>query len=142
MGHDSRPKHVWRHPVQVTLRAVSPAPSLRSAQIFPAVRAAIARPSNSGFRVIHFSVQRDHIHLIVEADSDKDLRAGIQGLAHPYRARSKSRDRSPRAPLAGSLPRARVADAARGAREPRLRAHELPQAPRRGAGPRPLQLGA
>jgi putative transposase len=33
------------------------------------------------FRVVHFSVQTDHVHLIVEADAADNLRAGINGLA-------------------------------------------------------------
>jgi len=32
-------------------------------------------------RVAHFSVQTDHVHLIVEADAADSLRAGINGLA-------------------------------------------------------------
>jgi hypothetical protein len=30
---------------------------------------------------VHFSVQRDHVHLIVEADAPRRLARGIQGLA-------------------------------------------------------------
>jgi hypothetical protein len=31
--------------------------------------------------VLHFSVQHDHVHLLVEADGHTGLRRGIQGLA-------------------------------------------------------------
>jgi hypothetical protein len=34
-----------------------------------------------GFRVIHFSVQRDHLHLLVEADTPLRFTRGLQGLA-------------------------------------------------------------
>jgi REP-associated tyrosine transposase len=34
-----------------------------------------------GFRVLHFSVQADHLHLLVEADRPTGLARGIQGLA-------------------------------------------------------------
>jgi REP element-mobilizing transposase RayT len=33
------------------------------------------------FRVVHFSVQRDHVHLIIEAGGRDALVRGIQGLA-------------------------------------------------------------
>jgi putative transposase len=33
------------------------------------------------FRVVHFSVQRDHIHLMLEADDKRALSRGIAGLS-------------------------------------------------------------
>ena len=33
-----------------------------------------------GFRLIHFSVQGNHIHLIVEADSTEQLSRGMQSM--------------------------------------------------------------
>jgi len=81
MGHDRRPRHDARCPVQVTLRAVARAPSLRSNAVFPVVRRALARSSRGGLRVVHYSVQQDHVHLIVEADGRILLQRGVQGLA-------------------------------------------------------------
>jgi hypothetical protein len=80
MAHDRRPEHDARHPVQVTMRATN-APNLRTERFFPVVRAAIGRASRSGFRIVHFSVQQDHLHLIVEAGDRLALRNGIRGLA-------------------------------------------------------------
>jgi hypothetical protein len=37
--------------------------------------------SEEKFRVLHFSVQVDHVHLLVEAEGTSSLRGGIQGLA-------------------------------------------------------------
>ena len=73
--------HEPRHPAHVTLRAASLPSSLRRARVSCAVRDALARASRDAFRVVAFSVQRDHLHLIVEADSARQLRAGLQGLA-------------------------------------------------------------
>ena len=81
MPHDERPAHVARHPVQVTLRAAPDIRGLRTRRIFPAVQSAIARSSTDRFRVVHFSVQQDHLHLIVEGDERVVLRNGIRGLA-------------------------------------------------------------
>ena len=54
-------------------------PSLRR-HVFGAVRDAIAKASSGAFRVIHFSVQRDHVHLIVEGADRARVIRGIQGL--------------------------------------------------------------
>jgi hypothetical protein len=54
---------------------------LRSLGVFPALRRAIAESHKAQFRVIHFSVQADHVHLIVEADAQAALVRGVQGLA-------------------------------------------------------------
>jgi len=53
---------------------------LRAARVFPAVRSALGAASHRGFRVIHFSAQDDHLHLIVEADDTRALRHGLRGL--------------------------------------------------------------
>jgi hypothetical protein len=49
--------------------------------MFARVRDAIRASSRSAFRVLHFSVQTDHLHLIVEADRPRALLAGVRGLA-------------------------------------------------------------
>ena len=53
---------------------------LRAERVFPAVRSALGAASHHGFRVIHFSAQDDHLHLIVEADDTHALRHGLRGL--------------------------------------------------------------
>jgi len=54
---------------------------LRAPRVFAVVRAALCVASRRGFRVVEFSVQDNHVHLIVEADGDLVLRRGIRGLA-------------------------------------------------------------
>ena len=79
--HRTRPRHVARHPVFVTLRARQDVPSLRADDAFAAVQGALVRGSKVWFRVREFSVQDDHVHLVVEADSRLALIRGVQGLA-------------------------------------------------------------
>jgi REP element-mobilizing transposase RayT len=79
--HRTRPRHVARHPVHVTLRARRDVPSLRASPVFGRLRRALGAASRSFFRVLHFSVQSDHVHLVVEADSTLALTRGVQGLA-------------------------------------------------------------
>ena len=64
----------------VTLRAAADVPSLRSIALFGAVRAAIASVASNRFRVLHFSVQQDHVQAIVEADGHAELTCGIRSL--------------------------------------------------------------
>jgi putative transposase len=81
MPHVTRPKIDPRCPVQVTIRATPGLPSFRSARVFGALRRAIARASVDRFRVIHFSIQQDHGHFIVEGDEARRARGGVHGLA-------------------------------------------------------------
>lgn len=81
LSHHRREAHDPRCPVHVTFRARDDVPSLRRAVAFPAVRAALAAASTAHFRLVQFSVQRDHLHLIVEADDSIRLTRGLQGLA-------------------------------------------------------------
>lgn len=80
--HRARPFHRASEPVHVTLRArLAP---LRSQFVFPTVRLALlraARRDPERFRVVHFSVQRDHVHLVVEASDARSLSSGMRGLA-------------------------------------------------------------
>jgi putative transposase len=78
--HRRRAVHDPRCPVHVTLRASDSLPSLRRDDVFGAVRSAFTRASRRGFRVVHFSVQRDHVHLLVEGDGVIAFRRGVQGL--------------------------------------------------------------
>lgn len=65
----------------MTLRAVPGLASLRGARLFPAIRVAIRLASHECFGVAHFSVQSNHVHLLVEANGREALIRGIQGLA-------------------------------------------------------------
>jgi len=79
--HRARPSHDAAHPVHVTLRAGVAVRCLRSPRAFPAVRRALAASSTGAFRIVHFSVQDDHLHLIVEAEDARVLSRGVRGLA-------------------------------------------------------------
>ena len=79
--HRARPAHNGRHPAHITLRASQALPSLRTELLFPAIRHGLAQASRNGLRVLQFSVQRDHIHLLVEAVDARALSRGLQGLA-------------------------------------------------------------
>jgi REP element-mobilizing transposase RayT len=73
--------HRGRWPVHVTLRARDVVPSLRSPRVFEILRRSLAASHKEAFRVVHFSVQTDHVHLVVEGDEPTALVRGLQGLA-------------------------------------------------------------
>jgi hypothetical protein len=79
--HRRRGPHDPRLPVHVTLRAAAGLPSLRGAQVFYALRRALAAASGAHFRILQFSAQRDHLHLLVEAEGATGLARGCQGVA-------------------------------------------------------------
>ncbi|WP_394841052.1 transposase [Pendulispora brunnea] len=79
--HRARPVHRAAHPVHVTLRARDAVHGLRAPPVFAFVLRSIKEASRTEFRVVHFSVQHDHIHLIVEAHDKVSLSRGMHGLS-------------------------------------------------------------
>jgi len=69
------------HPLHVVMR--SRLRSLRTQFVFPTLRRALADAARvrDDFRITQFSVQGDHVHLVVEADNPQALSRGMQGLA-------------------------------------------------------------
>jgi REP element-mobilizing transposase RayT len=82
MPHRRRPELAPRHPVHVTLRVRDEVWNLRSRRCFRALARAFAGGKDQfGFRLVHFSVQGNHLHLIVEITDAASLSRGMQGLA-------------------------------------------------------------
>src|SRR5260221_2956582 len=82
VSHKARPKHVERFPLHVVFRALREAPRFRSKPVFHEIRAALeAGAARAGFRLVHFSVQGNHVRLIVEAKDAATLSRAMQGLA-------------------------------------------------------------
>lgn len=81
-SHATRPELSFKHPVHVMLRTLASVPRLRQRDGYEAIRAVLRHfVDGASFRVIQISIQRNHLHLIVEA-ADKDaLRHGMQSLA-------------------------------------------------------------
>src|SRR5687767_7103945 len=81
--HRVRPAHEARNPVHVTLRTVWKVGSLRAKRSFHLIREAIrtAATAREDFRIVHFSVQGNHLHLLVEAEDERCLGRGMQGVA-------------------------------------------------------------
>jgi len=81
--HVERPALASRHPVQATLRVTAAIGGLRTKAKVQAIRQAMrAAHEKRGdeFRVLQFSVQETHVHLIVEAKSKEALSRGLKGF--------------------------------------------------------------
>ena len=89
--HAPRPWHDPNHPVHVTLRVRRGLPNLRGYRLVRTITDGLRRAAQSNharpaarrhtFRVVHYSIQPNHLHLIVEATSKTALARGMQGLA-------------------------------------------------------------
>ena len=79
--HKVRPRLTGREPVLITARVSKDTASLRRLSVYKAVRGALCVVlAREGFRVVHVSIQRTHLHLIVEADDQMKLSRGMQAL--------------------------------------------------------------
>ena len=82
VAHRQRSALAMRHPAHVTLKLRPGLPPLRRREERAAILAAFARGKDRfGFRLAHFTIQNDHLHLIAEAADRVALRRGLQGLA-------------------------------------------------------------
>ena len=80
-AHRARPFHDRSLPVHVTLRVTGEVGRLRRRSAYQAVRwAMIKTAGRSNFRIVHLSIQGNHIHLLCEADDRIALANGIRGF--------------------------------------------------------------
>jgi REP element-mobilizing transposase RayT len=80
--HQRRVALARRFPVHVTVRMQHSVYNLRSRRCFSILRAAFgAQNGRFGFRLNQYSVQGNHLHLIVEANDKQSLSRGMQGLS-------------------------------------------------------------
>lgn len=79
--HRRRPPLASRHPVHVTARVREGLPDLREPRARRALEPAlVAGAERFGFRLVEYSVQSNHVHMIVEAKGRDALSRGMQGL--------------------------------------------------------------
>jgi putative transposase len=82
VSHLVRPVLKARFPVHVTVRMEKCVWGLRSRRCFTALKRAFWGGANRfGFRLVHYSVQGNHIHLLVEAEDRRALSRGMNGLS-------------------------------------------------------------
>jgi hypothetical protein len=81
VSHHGRDEVTKESPVHVTMRVLPHVWNLRSGRSLAAVESALGGIRGwREFRVVHFSLQGEHLHLIVEAEGNRALSEGMQGL--------------------------------------------------------------
>lgn len=80
-SHAARPRFAKPTPVHVTLRMMDHVWNLRSRRCHRRIQGAFeAARGRFGARLVEYSVQGNHLHLIIEADDSAALSRGMQGL--------------------------------------------------------------
>ena len=68
--------------MHVVLRVTREVGNLRTRHAYRAIRGAVGLCARrSDYRVVHVSIQSNHVHLLVEADDKRALTLGMQGFA-------------------------------------------------------------
>jgi len=79
--HKPRPFLHARYPVHVVLRVIAAVGNLRRRCTYQAIReATLTTARREDFRIVHLSIQRTHVHLIVEAADKRALASGMKGF--------------------------------------------------------------
>jgi REP element-mobilizing transposase RayT len=79
--HDTRPRLTKHDPVLVTTHLLPGLPNLRRERTLVTLRRAFAAGAERfGFRLVEYSIQSNHLHLIAEGDDARAVSRGMQGL--------------------------------------------------------------
>jgi REP element-mobilizing transposase RayT len=79
--HRTRPAFKACHPLHIVLRIAAAVGSMRRRAMYTAIRrASIVAACRERIRIVHISIQRQHIHMLVEASDKHALARGMQGF--------------------------------------------------------------
>jgi REP element-mobilizing transposase RayT len=79
--HQQRPTIKPQHALHVVMRVVPAVGNMRRRSLYKAMRdATITAALRERFRIVHVSIQRTHVHMLVEAENQRALGRGMQGF--------------------------------------------------------------
>jgi REP element-mobilizing transposase RayT len=79
--HQVRPTIKPNQALHIVMRVVREVGSMRRRELYKAMRdATITAALRERFRIVHVSIQRNHVHMLVEADNKLALARGMQGF--------------------------------------------------------------
>jgi putative transposase len=79
--HEKRPEVKAWHALHIVLRVAPAVGSLRRREMYKAMReATIVAAVRERIRIVHISLQRTHVHLLIEAENRQALARGLQGF--------------------------------------------------------------
>ncbi|MGE0395506.1 MAG: transposase [Kofleriaceae bacterium] len=77
--HTTRPVHVARHPSHISTRVVPEVGRLRRRKLWKVFKSVALRAGERDtFRVVHVSIQSNHLHLLIEAEDAEAIARGMQ----------------------------------------------------------------
>ncbi|MBS2020545.1 MAG: transposase [Deltaproteobacteria bacterium] len=80
VGHVGRETHKYWVPMFVTVRGAAGLPSFRTPHLYSALEKAVRTTRRADFRIVEFSVQDNHLHLIIEADDEVSRARGMKSF--------------------------------------------------------------
>ncbi|MBL8899813.1 MAG: transposase, partial [Planctomycetes bacterium] len=84
MPHRQRARKKRGQPLLITVRLADGLPSLRRGGALKLVLAALSASSDRhGMRIVHYTVQGNHLHILVEADDRECVARGMNALLSP-----------------------------------------------------------
>jgi len=78
--HDTRPEFKSSQPLHINVKLIKGLPTLRAKNKFKLIKRAILKARVRGLRIIHFSIQSTHIHLLIESENKRELGRGMQSF--------------------------------------------------------------
>jgi hypothetical protein len=81
VSHAGRARFHRRFPLLVTVKVLPHVYNLRARRCATIVEEAIGESERDDFRVVHYSIQGNHVHLLVEAVGREALSRGMQGMS-------------------------------------------------------------
>lgn len=80
VNHMKRPRVTNQTPLHANIKLIQGLPNLRTKALLKEFKESVTGAKKFGLYAIHFSIQRDHIHMIVEAENNKALVQGMHSL--------------------------------------------------------------
>ena len=85
VSHDKRPELNRNHPLLVTVKVLPVVGKLRNQLVLALFRRLVERMNAKDVvQVIEFSIQHDHVHMVVEAEGKAELSSAMNGLASSF----------------------------------------------------------
>ena len=80
IAHIPRPNLNSKTPVHINIKVRKDIPNLRRKSIYKMLKIGVKKARIKGLKVIHFALVSNHLHLIIEADGNKELAQGMRSF--------------------------------------------------------------
>jgi REP element-mobilizing transposase RayT len=78
--HIGRPKFIKPRSLHLTIKVRENKADIKTKRLLKALHHAIKRARLKDLKIIHYSLEHNHVHLLAEANSDKILKTGMQAF--------------------------------------------------------------